>query len=41
MFIQESGGHMVRVSKIKIKPEHVVHSLMRRPKIFFGIVKII
>ena len=32
---------MVGGSKIKIKPEHVAYSLMRRPRIFYGDIKII
>ena len=32
---------MVGGSKDKIKPEHVIHSIMRRPRIFYGNIKII
>ena len=32
---------MVGGSKVKIKPEHVVYSIMRRPRIIYEIIKII
>ena len=40
MFIQELG-HMVGGSKVNIKPESVVYSIIRRPRIIYEIIKII
>ena len=34
-------GHMVGGSKMRIKPEHVVYSIMGRPRIIYKIIEII
>ena len=39
MFIQESGA-CGRGSKVKINPEHLVFSIMERPRIIYEIIKI-
>ena len=33
-------GHMVVGSKVRIKPEHLVYSIIGRPRIIYKIIKI-